>query len=191
MTININTHEIEELLKKEKERDMEQKKEKGNFMEKLATVIVDKRNVFFLVYIFACVFCLFSMSWTQVENDITKYLSEETETRQGLETMNEHFASFASARIMISNITYDDAKALYDEIVEVKGITMVDFNNSENYYKDANAMMSVSFENEALDARAMRALDEIKEILQGYDVSYDTVVGYDENADIAAQMGDN
>ncbi len=168
---------------------MEQKKEKGNFMEKLATVIVDKRNVFFLVYIFACVFCLFSMGWTQVENDVTKYLSEETETRQGLDTMNEHFASFASARIMISNITYEDAKDLYEEIVEVDGITMVDFNNTEEYYKDANAMMSVSFEDEALDPGAMKALDEIKVILQDYDVSYDTMVGYDENADIASQMG--
>ena len=167
---------------------MEQKKEKGNFMEKLATVIVDKRNFIFLVYIFACVFCLFSMNWTVVENDITKYLSEETETRQGIDTMNEHFASFATARIMISNITYEDAKDLYDEIVEVDGITMVDFNNTESYYKDANAMMSISFEDEALDAGAIKALDEIKEILQGYDVSYDTVVGYDENADIKAQM---
>ena len=167
---------------------MEQKKEKGNFMEKMATFIVDKRNAFFLIYIFACVFCLFSMSWTKVENDITKYLSEKTETRQGLDTMNEHFASFASARIMISNITYEDAKELYDEIVEVEGITMVDFNNTESYYKDANAMMSVSFEDEALDAGAIKALDEIKVILQDYDVSYDTVVGYDENADIAAQM---
>lgn len=167
---------------------MEQKKEKGNFMENLATVIVDKRNFIFLVYIFACVFCLFSMNWTVVENDITKYLSEETETRQGIDTMNEHFASFATARIMISNITYEDAKDLYDEIVEVDGITMVDFNNTESYYKDANAMMSISFEDEALDAGAIKALDEIKEILQGYDVSYDTVVGYDENADIKAQM---
>ena len=168
---------------------MEQKKQKGNFMEKVATVIVDKRNVFFLLYIFACVFCLFSMNWTQVENDITKYLSEKTETAQGLNTMNEHFASFASARIMISNITYEDAEALYDQIVKVDGITMVDFNNTASYYKNANAMMSVSFEDEALDERAIAALEEIKAILKDYDVSYDTMVGYDENADIAAQMG--
>ena len=40
---------------------MEQKEKKGSFMEKLATLIVDKRNVFFLIYIFAGVFCLFSM----------------------------------------------------------------------------------------------------------------------------------
>ena len=168
---------------------MEQKEQKGNFMEKLATFIVDKRNGFFLIYIFACVFCLFSMNWTKVENDITKYLSEESETAQGLATMNENFASFATARIMISNITYEDAEVLYEQIVEVDGITMADFNNTESYYKDANAMMSVSFEDEALDAGAVEALNDIKEILAGYDVSYDTTVGYDENAAIMGEMG--
>ena len=168
---------------------MEQKKEKGNFMEKLATFIVDKRNGFFLVYIFACVFCMFSMNWAQVESDITKYLSPETETAQGLDTMNENFASFATARIMISNITYEDAEVLYEQIVEVDGITMVDFNNSENYYKDAHAMMSISFADEALDAGAIKALEDIKLILKDYDVSYDTTVGYDENAAIMGEMG--
>lgn len=129
------------------------------------------------------------MNWTQVENDITQYLSEKTETRQGLETMNEHFAAFGSARIMVSNITYEDAKDLYDEIVEVDGVTMVDFNNTESYYKDANALFSVSFEDGAMDSGAMKALDEIKEICQDYDASYDTTVGYDENAELAQQMG--
>ena len=167
---------------------MEQKKEKGSFMEKIATVVVDKRNLFFLIYIFASVFCLFSMNWKNVENDITVYLSEDTETRQGIVTMNEHFAAFGSARIMVSNITYEDAKLLYDEIVEVEGVTMVDFNNTESYYKDANAMFSVSFEDTNLHPDAIQALNDIKGILAGYDVSYDTVVGYDENADIASQM---
>lgn len=38
---------------------MKQKEKKGNFMEKVAEFIVDKRNLFFLIYIFAAVFCFF------------------------------------------------------------------------------------------------------------------------------------
>ena len=52
------------------------------------------------------------MNWKQVETDVTVYLNEESETRQGITTMNEHFAMFSSARVMISNVTYDEAKAL-------------------------------------------------------------------------------
>ena len=74
---------------------MEEKK-KGGFITKLATFIVDKRNLFFLLYIFAFIFCLFSMGWVKVENDVTTYLPEDTETRQGLVAMNENFVSFAN-----------------------------------------------------------------------------------------------
>ena len=38
-------------------------KKSGGFVEKLATFIVDKRNLFFLLYIFAFVFCIFSMDY--------------------------------------------------------------------------------------------------------------------------------
>ena len=79
------------------------KEKKGSsFIEKLSTFIVDKRNLFFLLYIFALIFCLFSMSWVQVENDVTTYLPEDTETRQGLVAMNDNFVSFATAQVMVS-----------------------------------------------------------------------------------------
>ena len=57
------------------------KKEKNkNFMERLATFIVDKRQLFFLLYSFALIFCLFSMNWVEVENDVTAYLPAGIET---------------------------------------------------------------------------------------------------------------
>lgn len=171
------------------EDKMEQKKEKGNFMEKMAAFIVDKRNLFFLIYIFAAVFSIFAMNWTQVENDVTKYLSEETETRQGLDAMNANFVTTADARIMVSNISYEDAESLYDQIAEVEGISMITFNDTEEHYKDANALYAITFEQGALDAQSMQALDEIKVILQNYDAVYDTAVGYDENAELQNQMG--
>ena len=48
---------------------MEEKRNSG-FIGKLSTFIVDKRNLFFLMYIFAFIFCIFSMNWVQVENDL-------------------------------------------------------------------------------------------------------------------------
>ena len=91
----------------------EKKPPSRNFMTKLATFIVDKRSLFFLLYIFALVFCVFSMNWVEVENDVTTYLPEQTETRQGLVAMNENFVTFATAQVMLSNITYDTAEDIY------------------------------------------------------------------------------
>ena len=46
---------------------MENEKPKGNAMEKLATLIVDKRNLIFLLYIFALIFCVIATGWVNVE----------------------------------------------------------------------------------------------------------------------------
>ena len=81
---------------------MENEKPKGNAMEKLATLIVDKRNLIFLLYIFALIFCVIATGWVNVENDITTYLPESTETRQGLELMNREFITYGTADFMIS-----------------------------------------------------------------------------------------
>ena len=65
-------------------------------MEKLAAFIVDKRNLIFLLYVFALIFSIVAMSWVNVENDITTYLGEDTETRQGLTVMNDNFTTFGT-----------------------------------------------------------------------------------------------
>ena len=44
---------------------MEEKKQKKNPMEKIATFIVDKRNLFFLIYIAALIFSIFAKSWVR------------------------------------------------------------------------------------------------------------------------------
>ena len=167
---------------------MDAKKQEGSFMEKVAQFIVDKRNLFFLLYIAALIFCVFSMNWKQVETDVTVYLNEQSETRQGLETMNEHFAMFSSARVMVSNVTFDEAWELYEAITQVEGVTMVDFSNRPECYKNANALMSVSFNGTDLQEGTMASLANIKEILAGYDFVVDTTVGYDQIAELNQQM---
>ena len=113
------------------------KKEKNkNFMERLATFIVDKRHLFFLLYSFALIFCLFSMNWVEVENDVTAYLPDGTETRLGIEAMNANFEMFGTGRIMVCNVTYETASDLYDQITAIDGIDMVTFNDTEEHYKN-------------------------------------------------------
>ena len=165
------------------------KKQKNkNFMERLSTFIVDKRHLFFLLYSFALIFCLFSMNWVKVENDVTAYLPEGTETRLGFEAMNANFEMFGSGRIMVCNVTYDTALDLYDQIAAVEGVDMVTFANTEEHYQNASALFDVSFSAGALSETSMNAIEEIKQLLTGYDAYIDSTVGVDENATLAQEM---
>ena len=168
---------------------MDEKKPKENGMEKLAAFIVDKRNLIFLLYVFALIFSIVAMDWVNVENDITTYLGEDTETRQGLTVMNDNFTTFGTARIMISNITYAKAEALVDQIEVVDGVDSVEFDGTTDHYKDASALYTVTFDGEEMDDISIHALHQIEDMLSDYDLYVDTSVGVDSSADLAAEMG--
>ena len=160
----------------------------NTFLQKLATFIVDKRSLFFLLYIFAAIFCVFSMNWVTVENDVTTYLPDGTETRLGIEAMNENFASFATARVMVSNVTYETALEISDTLQKVEGVTMVVFDDTADHYTKASALFDVNFAAGALDEVSLAALQTIEQQLSGYDLSIDTTVGYDDNEMLRGEM---
>ena len=160
----------------------------NTFLQKLATFIVDKRSLFFLLYIFAAIFCVFSMNWVTVENDVTTYLPDGTETRLGIEAMNENFASFATARVMVSNVTYETALEISDTLQKVEGVTMVVFDDTADHYTKASALFDVNFAAGALDEVSLTALQTIEQQLSGYDLSIDTTVGYDDNEMLRGEM---
>ena len=168
---------------------MENEKPKGNGMEKLATFIVDKRNLFFLLYIFALIFCAIATGWVKVEDDITTYLPDTTETRQGLTVMNDNFVTYGTANVMVSNITYDTALEIQEQLEDIDGVTTVDFDGTDEHYTNASALFSVSFDGEVGDAHAEQALQEIRDELEGtYDTSIYSEVGYDSSADLQSEM---
>ena len=163
-------------------------KEENGGMKKVAAFIVDKRNLFFLLYLVALVFSLFSRNWVEVENDITTYLPDDTETRQGLTVMNDNFVTYGSARVMIANITPANAQALADQIKDIDGVSRVTFDNTQDHYRGASALIDVSFDAEEMDDRAIQAMNNINSLLEDYDVYVDTTVGEDASADLANEI---
>ena len=167
---------------------MEEQKPKGSGMEKIATFIVDKRNLFFLLYAFALIFSIVVTGWVNVENDITTYLPEDTETRQGLTVMNDNFVTYGTARVMVSNVTYETAENICSDLESIDGVTSVDFDDTTDHYKSASALFSVTFDGTTTDDISVHALHTIRDMLAGYDTYIDTEVGVDTSADLQSEM---
>ena len=165
---------------------MHKQPDKPSFFEKLATAIVDRRNLIFFLYLCALIFSLFSQGWVKVCNDLTQYLPENTETRQGLTIMEDEFITYGTARIMLSNVTYDMAANLAAELASIDGVTSVSFGNGTEqdtpeeiaeYFKGSDALLSVTFDGEETDPISLSAMEEIKQRLAPYDASIDSTVG--------------
>ena len=154
--------------------------EKPSFFVRLATVIVDKRKLIFFLYACALLFCLFSRNWVSVCNDITEYLPDSTETRQGLTLMEEEFTTFGTARVMVSHVTRGIAEDLAEQIGEIEGVSSASLGDSigaeedgeaetpediASYFKGADALISVTFAGEEDDESALAAMEAIRELL--------------------------
>ena len=163
-------------------------KKNSSFLTKAAAFIVDKRNVFFLLYAFVFLFCIFSMGWVTVENDVTKYLPEDAEIRQGIDAMNANFTVTGTARVMVSNVTYETAETLFEEMSRIDGLLMVTFDDTQDHYRDASALYDLTFAGGNFDDNSLQALEAVNTLLAPYDYYIDTMVGYDENAMLDDEM---
>ena len=151
--------------------------QKPNFMTKLATLIVDKRNLFFLLTVIALIFSAFSRNWVQVENELTAFLPDESETKQALNVMEDQFITYGTADVMVENITYDRALALVDTLEAVKGVQSVSFDETTDHYNAASALYSVTFDYDEENDECLTALEAVKETLSGYDLYVSTDLG--------------
>ena len=157
----------------------ETKETGSSFMEKLSTVIVDKRNLIFLLTIILLVFSVFSRNWVEVESDLTYYLPGDSETKQALTIMDEQFTTYGSADVMVANITPAEADELSDRLTELKGVQMLDYDDTTDHYnKDAvSALYSITFDYPEDDDQCLEALDRVKEYLADYDIDFEALIG--------------
>ncbi|HEY8420529.1 MAG TPA: MMPL family transporter [Thermoclostridium sp.] len=152
-------------------------KEKNSFMTKTAAFIVDKRNLFFFIFAVLVVFSVFSRKWVNVENELSAYLAEDSETRQGLKIMENEFLTYGTAKVMIANISYEQAKEIAERIQGVEGVSAVKFDETPEHYKDASALFSVTFSYDESDDKCVEALNALKDELSGYDIYIDADLG--------------
>lgn len=153
------------------------KEEKPNLMTKIATAIVDKRNLIFLLLIIGVVFSCFSRNWVMVENTLSEYLPDESESSIGLDIMEDQFVTYGTAKVMAANISFREAERLGEELADLNGIQSVVFDDTQEHYNHVSALYTITFDYPQTDDRCLTALEEVKAYLSGYDIYVSTDLG--------------
>lgn len=167
---------------------MNNNENKTSPIEKAAAFIVDRRKGFYLAYILLIIFSFFSSGWVSVNDSITDYLPSETETRQGLTLMDNEFTTYATAEIMIDNISYADAERLCGELEEISGVKEIVFNNTTDHYADASALFSATFDGASTDDVTVDAFNEIERRISDYDTYISASIGNADAEQMASEM---
>lgn len=124
-------------------------KEKKSGMYKVARFIVQKRKAFLLLFAVGIIYSVICIPKVSVNYDITKYLPEDTDTRRGLTIMEEEFTTYGTANVLVKNITYETAEEINEEFQAIDGVKMVEFNGTEDHYKDSAALYAVTLKKAA------------------------------------------
>lgn len=167
---------------------MNEKGTKVSPVERVAAFIVDRRKGFYLIYILLIIFSFFSSNWVAVNNDITDYLPEETETRRGLTLMDNEFTTYATAEVMIDNISFKDATVLCEELEKIKGIKEITFDDTSSHYTCGSALFSVTFDGESSDKITVNAYEKLQKEIADYDTYISASIGDEESERMANEM---
>ena len=160
-------------------------KNSGSFMLKLAAFIVDKRNLLFLLVGIFMAFSFFARNWVEVENDLTAYLPADSATKEGLDVMEKQFITYGSAKLMVANLSYEEAEGLFEKLKAVDGVQSVDFDDTTEHYNKASALYSVTFDYPETDEACLTALYAVRAALAPYDTYVSTTLG-----DMSAELID-
>ncbi|MDD3368317.1 MAG: MMPL family transporter [Lachnospiraceae bacterium] len=180
---------------------MEEKNKKMDanaIMEKIASIIVNKRKAFLVFFGLAFIYCLLSISRVSVNDDLTDYLPDTTETRMGLDIMDAQFTTFGTAKIMINNIDYDTALSISKTLQEINGVSDVTFYDPEDEdyseedipdsYNNFAAVYTIDFEDAEDTEITQSAMAEVRALVSKYDVSVYSTVDKDDSASLQEDM---
>lgn len=162
------------------EKQKKGEKAGGNLWLTVASFVVDKRKAILILFVFAIIHSVLSISKTQVNSDLTKYLPVESETRIGLSTMQEEFTTFGMASVMIANVTYEQALDVVEIIEGVEGVTSVMFDNTADFYMGTNALLTVNVDGLDGDAENIDTMNRVKEAIADYDYYINSTIGQNE-----------
>ena len=163
--------------------DIREDKQSESAILKICAFIVDKRNLFFLIFGILAIFSVIARDWVGVENDMAAYLPQSTETRQGLDLMEEEFTTYGSCEIMVANISYEQGEKIKSDIEAIDGVFSVMYDDSSEHYNNGSGKFSVTFDYDEDDDRCLDSLEKVKEYIAYYDYYLSTSLG-----DIQAEL---
>ncbi len=170
------------------EKEQNTKKGGNQAMIKICGFIVDKRNLFFLLFGILIIFSAISRNWVGVENSMAYYLPASAETKQGLDLMDEEFVTYGACNVMVANVSYEQAEKIGERLEMLDGVYSADFDDTEEHYANGSAYYNITFDYDEDDDACLDALDRVKNMLDGYDYYLTTDLGDTESELIAEEM---
>ncbi len=147
-------------------------------MKKFYRHIVNHQKLIITIFMILFVVCAISKQFVSVNYDMNDYLPPDSASTVALEVMeNEYDGGIPNARVMISDVSIPEALEYKEKLESIDGVSSVtwlddvasvtvplvtvDSDTVETYYKDNNALFSITIEED----KRIEAVNEIRQII--------------------------
>lgn len=140
--------------------------------------VVEHSRLIIAIYLTLFVICAVCKPFVSVNYDMSDYLPPESESTQALNLMDQEYdGGIPNARVLVQNVTVPEALEFKEQLLAFDGVSDVTWlddaadvtapletletNTVEAYYKDSNALFSVTIE----ESKRIEAVNAIREII--------------------------
>lgn len=136
-------------------------------MEKFYETIIQYRRILLLVFLALFAVCFVCQSFVSVNYDMNSYLPEDSASTIALDTMEQEFdGGIPNARVCLQHVTIPEALNYKEKMEAIDGVSsvswlddavninqpleMADADTVDTYYKDGNALFTVTIEEDKI-----------------------------------------
>ncbi len=141
-------------------------------MKKFTDFIVDKRYFILGLFIVFTIICAFLSQKVKINYDIAKYLPDDSETRIGMNIMEDEFSKVetSSLNLMFKDLKTDEKQTIKSELEKIDGVEEVAYDESEDYNKNQYTLYVITVDDKSDSLLASKVYDKVTDKYEDYEI---------------------
>ena len=141
-------------------------------MRKITDFIINKRHFILVLFIILTVVCGVLSSKVKINHDIAEYLPDTSETRIGMDIMEEEFSGTETStlNLMFQDLQDEQKLQIKNELEKIEGVESIDYDDTEKYNKDNYTLYVITVDDKDDSQTATNVYNEITEKYKYYTI---------------------
>ncbi len=139
-------------------------------MRKITDFIINKRHFILALFIVLTIFSAILSTKVEINHDIAKYLPKDSETRIGMDIMEEEFAGTETStlNLMFEDLEENEKLEIKDYLETIDNVESVDYDNTEDYNKENYTLYVITVDDKSDSEMASEVYNKITEKYKDY-----------------------
>ena len=141
-------------------------------MKKFTDFIINKRYLILVLFIILTIISAVLSSKVKINYDIAEYLPDTSETRIGLNIMENEFSGTETStlNLMFENLVNEEKIEIKSYLESIDGVKSVDHDNTENYNKEKYTLYVITVDDKSDSQKASDIYNQIIEKFKDYTI---------------------